>query len=99
MQEHTIYKEDARNELKKPKMYRVIIHNDDYTSMDFVVEVIVKVFRKRVAEATKIMYDVHHRGKGVVGVYPFDIAATKVAQVHTMARDCKYPLKASIEEE
>lgn len=99
MSEKTIIKDKTNTSIKKPKMYKVIIHNDDYTTMDFVIEVIVKVFHKGVSEATKIMYDVHSKGKGIVGVYPFDIAATKVKQVETLARARNFPLKSSFEEE
>ena len=84
--------------LQEPKLYRVILHNDHYTTMDFVVKVIVTVFHKPAAEATKIMLDVHRKGRGMVGVYTFDIAATKVSQVHEMARQSDFPLRASCEE-
>jgi ATP-dependent Clp protease adaptor protein ClpS len=80
-------------------MYKVFLLNDDYTSMDFVVEVIVKIFHKPVPEATRIMMDVHHKGKGMVGVYSYDIAITKVTQVEQSAREKGFPLKAEIEEE
>jgi ATP-dependent Clp protease adaptor protein ClpS len=83
---------------KEPRLYRVILHNDDYTTMDFVVSVIVTVFHKPAAEATKIMLDVHRKGRGVVGVYTYDIASTKVSQVHAMARQSEFPLRASCEE-
>ena len=84
--------------LQEPRLYRVILHNDDYTPMDFVVQVIVAVFHKPAAEATRIMLDVHKKGRGIVGVYTRDIAATKVSQVQEMARQNEYPLKASYEE-
>jgi ATP-dependent Clp protease adaptor protein ClpS len=87
-----------KTRLKEPKLYRVILHNDDYTTMDFVVTVIVSVFHKSAAEATKIMLDVHKKGQGVVGVYTFDIASTKASQVHEMARQNEFPLRASCEE-
>lgn len=99
MSEQTIIKGDTRVDIRKPRMYKVIIHNDDYTTMDFVVEVIVKVFHKGVSEATKIMFDVHSKGQGVVGVYPYDIAVTKVVQVQHLARARSFPLKSSYEEE
>ncbi len=96
------FQEDAgvrqKTRLKEPKLYRVILHNDNYTTMDFVVKVIVTVFRKPAAEATKIMLDVHKKGLGVVGVYTFDIATTKASQVHEMARQNEFPLRASCEE-
>ncbi len=84
--------------LKEPKLYRVILHNDDYTTMDFVVKVVMAVFHKPAAEATKIMLDVHRKGAGIVGVYTRDIALTRVSQVHEMARQGEYPLRASSEE-
>jgi ATP-dependent Clp protease adaptor protein ClpS len=84
--------------LQEPKLFRVILHNDHYTTMDFVVKVIVTVFHKPAAEATKIMLDVHKKGRGVVGVYTSDIAATRVSQVHELARQSEYPLRASSEE-
>jgi ATP-dependent Clp protease adaptor protein ClpS len=99
MSENTSTKEEIRVKLKKPKMYRVILNNDDYTSMEFVVEVLVKIFRKTATEATIIMMDVHEKGKGIVGVYTYDIAMTKVIQVEEMAAEREFPLKASIEEE
>ena len=84
--------------LDEPKLYRVIMHNDHYTTMEFVVEVIIKVFNKPAAEATKIMLDIHQRGKGVCGVFTFDIAVTKTAAVHQLARKKEFPLKCSFEE-
>ena len=99
MANQTIFKEEIKTKLKKPKMYRVIIHNDDYTTMEFVIEVLVKVFHKKVPEATKIMLDVHNKGKGIVGVYTLDIAATKIAQVKEMALESGFPLNLTMEEE
>ncbi len=90
-------KEKSREKVKEPEMYRVVLHNDDYTTMEFVVEVLVKVFRKTVMDATKIMLSVHKYGRGHVGVYTYDIAATKVQQVRRMAREREYPLKCTIE--
>ena len=84
--------------LQEPKLYRVVIHNDDYTTMDFVVQVIMAVFHKPAAEATRIMLDVHKTGHGTAGVFTFDVASTKVSQVHDMARHNEFPLKASCEE-
>jgi ATP-dependent Clp protease adaptor protein ClpS len=97
-----IFEEDAgvrqKPRLEEPRLYRVLLHNDHYTTMDFVVKVVVSVFHKSAAEATKIMLDVHRKGRGVVGVYTLDIAATKVSQVHEMARQGEFPLRASWEE-
>jgi len=89
--------EEIDQELKEPDMYKVILHNDDYTTKDFVVEVIRIVFHKQAIEATKIMMDVHKKGKGVVGVYTWDLAQTKVAQVHLLAKEQEFPLKCTIE--
>jgi ATP-dependent Clp protease adaptor protein ClpS len=89
--------EEVEKELKEPDMYKVVLHNDDYTTKEFVVEVIQVVFHKPAIEATKIMMDVHKRGKGVVGVYTWDIAQTKVAQVRQMAKEREFPLKCSVE--
>jgi ATP-dependent Clp protease adaptor protein ClpS len=97
-----VFQEDAgvqqKPRIQEPKLYRVILHNDHYTTMDFVVKVIVTVFHKPAADATRIMLDVHKKGRGVVGVYTYDIAATKVSQVHEMARQSEFPLRASCEE-
>jgi len=89
---------DNELELQEPKMYRVILHNDHYTTMDFVVEVLMRVFHKPADEAVKIMLDVHKKGAGVCGVYNFDIASTKAFRVHHMARQMEFPLKCSLEE-
>ncbi len=97
-----IFQEDSgvaqKPRLEEPKLYRVVLHNDHYTTMDFVVKVIVSIFHKPAAEATKIMLDVHKKGAGIVGVYTWDIACTKVSQVHEMARASEFPLRASCEE-
>jgi len=89
---------DDELELQEPKMYRVILHNDHYTTMDFVVEVLIKVFHKPADEAVKIMLNVHRKGIGVCGIYTYDIASTKVSHVQHMARMMEFPLKCSLEE-
>ncbi len=89
--------EDIRDELKEPGMWRVVLLNDDYTPRDFVVEILVSIFHKQPIEATKIMLDVHKKGRGMVGIYPFDIGRTKVAQVTQLAREREYPLKIILE--
>ncbi len=85
-------------ELKEPPKYKVLMHNDDYTTMEFVVRVLMTVFHKPKAEAVRIMLNIHHTGIGVCGVYPYEIAETKVALVHNMARKEGFPLKCTIEE-
>jgi len=89
---------ERENDVVEPRMYRVILHNDDYTTMEFVVQVLMTVFHKPAAQATKIMLDVHEKGQGLCGVYSYDIASTKIAQVHFMARQRDYPLRCSMEE-
>jgi ATP-dependent Clp protease adaptor protein ClpS len=83
--------------LQEPDQYRVLLLNDDYTTMEFVVSVLMTVFHKGLPEATRIMLDVHKKGKGTVGVFSYDIAATKVSQVHTLARQNGFPLKCTME--
>jgi ATP-dependent Clp protease adaptor protein ClpS len=85
-------------EIREPKMYRVILHNDDYTTMDFVVEVLISIFHKPAADATRIMIDVHKKGRGICGLYTYDIAATRIARVHQLARKREFPLKCTLEE-
>ena len=85
-------------EIREPKMYRVILHNDDYSTMDFVIEVLISIFHKPAADATRIMLDVHKKGMGICGVYTYDIAVTRVARVHQLAKKREFPLKCSLEE-
>jgi ATP-dependent Clp protease adaptor protein ClpS len=84
--------------IRDPKLYRVILHNDHYTTMEFVVEILVKIFHKPAREAARIMLDVHRRGSGHCGVYSLDIARTKVSQVQALARQHDFPLRCSYEE-
>lgn len=90
---------DTVQETKPPQMFRVLLHNDDYTTMDFVVAILVSVFRKPKGEAVRIMLNVHHQGIGMCGVYPAQVAETKVATVHNRARDNGFPLRCSMEPE
>ena len=91
--------ERTRHETKKPELFKVLLLNDDYTTMDFVVEVLEGIFNKAPAEAYRIMMAVHTQGKGLCGVYPFDIAETKVQTVIDRAREHGFPLKATLEPE
>ncbi len=86
-----------KEELKEPPMYKVLLHNDDYTTMDFVVMVLETIFNKDTAEATRIMLNVHNQGIGIAGVYVREIGETKISIVHDMARKNQYPLKCSLE--
>jgi len=85
--------------LQYPKKYKVFILNDDYTSMDFVVEILMSIFHKSYQEAENIMLEVHKKDKGLCGVYIHEIAETKVMQVSKKAKDHGFPLKATMEEE
>jgi len=87
----------SKNDL--PPMYRVILHNDDYTSMEFVVEILVTVFGKSLEKATQIMLNVHNKGKEMCGIYPRQIAETKVETVHNLASSKGFPLKSTMEKE
>ena len=91
--------DEKKPDVRKTPLYRVVLHNDDYTTMPFVVEILETVFHKSPAEAHRIMMHVHTRGRGVCGVYPFEIAETKVDLVHRRARENEFPLRASLEEE
>ncbi len=86
------------DELKEPRKYRVLLHNDDYTSMEFVIAVLMQVFRKTEEESTEIMLKVHNEGVGVCGVYTAEVAETRVEMVKQLAKQAGYPLKCTIEE-
>ncbi len=88
---------EEEQEIKEPRMMRVLLHNDNYTTMDFVVKILEEIFHKSPAEATAIMLSVHHNGIGVCGVYPAEVAETKVSQVHKRATQAGFPLRASTE--
>jgi ATP-dependent Clp protease adaptor protein ClpS len=83
----------------RPRMYKVIVLNDDYTTMDFVVEILVKIFRKTLEKANEIMLNVHRKGKGICGIYTREIAETKIETVHALAQAQGFPLKCTMEEE
>jgi ATP-dependent Clp protease adaptor protein ClpS len=89
---------NIQDDLEEPPMYRVLLHNDDYTTMEFVVEILQKVFHKSPTEATRIMLLVHKSGVGVCGVFPAEIAETKVEVVHHLAKKHGFPLQCSMEE-
>lgn len=89
----------TRQEVKSPSLYRVLLLNDDYTTMDFVVQVLETIFHKSPPEATRIMLHVHKKGVGLCGVYARDIAETKVETVHGLARGKGFPLMCIMEKE
>jgi len=92
-----VVKERGRTGTDEPSLYKVLLHNDNYTSMDFVVIILEKVFGKSTAQATRIMLQVHHDGVGVAGVYTREIAETKISLVHDLARKNEFPLKCTLE--
>ena len=96
---HDLAVEEARPKIKQPPLYRVVLINDDYTPMEFVVEVLVYVFQKSPEDATRIMLNVHRKGVGICGIYPFEVAETKVNTVETLARENGFPLKCVMERE
>lgn len=95
---HGQLKEKTKKKVSEPKKYRVVLHNDDYTPMEFVVEVLKTIYHKSPVEAHAIMLNVHKRGRGIVGLYPYDIGATKVEQTRRMAKGSGFPLKCTLEE-
>lgn len=94
-----VVEEKTASRTKKPSLYRVFLLNDDYTTMEFVVHVLETVFHKAAAEATQIMLHVHKKGRGLAGIYPKDIAETKVSATEEMARTDGFPLRCEIERE
>jgi ATP-dependent Clp protease adaptor protein ClpS len=91
--------EKTRDVTKRPELYRVVLHNDDYTAMEFVVDILETVFGKSPAEAYRVMLHVHQTGIGIAGVYTHEVAETKVAEVENLAQEAGYPLRASLEKE
>src|SRR5262245_2190254 len=91
-------KERPKTEQKEPTLYKVVLLNDDYTTMEFVIQVLEHVFQKSPAEAYRIMMHVHVNGSGIAGVYPWEVAETKVETVTSLAREAQFPLRAAIEE-
>ena len=83
----------------EPPMFRVLLHNDDFTTMDFVVQILMRVFNKTFEEAARIMLNVHRKGIGLCGVYTYEVAETKVDTVHSLAREHQYPLKCTMEKD
>jgi len=95
--EQTGIRERQRTELREPRRYRVIIHNDDFTTMEFVVKVLMQVFFKSEAEAEALMLQVHHGDKATVGTYSYDVAVSKARKATEMAREEGFPLRLTVE--
>ncbi len=89
----------VEDQIREPSMYKVLLLNDDYTSMEFVVEILINVFHKSIEDATAVMLKVHRLGVGLCGVYTQDVAETKIEQVHAMAREKDFPLRCIMERE
>ncbi len=87
----------SQRKLARPRLYKVILHNDDYTTLEFVVEVLMYVFHHGEAAATEIMLNVHRKGAGVAGVYTYEVAETKVMQVKALAEKAEFPLLCTLE--
>ncbi len=85
--------------IKHPKKYKVFMLNDNYTSMEFVIDILITIFHKSYKQAENIMLDIHKKEQGLCGIYTHEIAETKLMQVHKKARDSSFPLKAIMEEE
>ncbi|MEA3435587.1 MAG: ATP-dependent Clp protease adapter ClpS [Thermodesulfobacteriota bacterium] len=90
---------ETREDVTEPSMYRVLLINDDYTTMEFVVEILMLVFSKSVEEATQVMLNVHRIGVGLCGIYTYEVAETKVDTVDALAKERGFPLKCSMEKE
>jgi ATP-dependent Clp protease adaptor protein ClpS len=95
----TIVVTEKKIKIERPPLFKVLLHNDDYTSMEFVVFILEQIFHKNAADAEKIMMAVHQMGVGVAGVYPFEIAEAKVDKVTMLARQKEFPLRCSLEQE
>ena len=91
--------EEIEEKITEPPMYKVLLHNDDYTTKAFVVEILTAVFNKSIEEATRLMWQVHRNGVGVCGIYPYELAETKINIVTKIARENGFPLKATMEKE
>lgn len=92
-------RQQTKSQVRVPKRYSVIMHNDDYTPMDFVVQVLMEIFNKRKEEAVMLMMMVHKGGKAVVGMYAYDIALTKIRLVTALAEEEGYPFRLTVEEQ
>ena len=90
---------EVGDDIDEPSMYKVLLHNDDYTTMEFVVEILMIVFKKSPEDAVRIMLNVHHKGIGICGVYTYEVSETKVKAVHALAGQYGFPLKCTMERE
>lgn len=98
MEPNSILSQKAKIKVKKPKQYQVVMYNDDYTTMEFVIEILEEIFNKKRQEAEKIMLSIHKAGKGIAGIYSYDIAMTKANTAMAWAKEEGFPFKLSVEE-
>ena len=98
-QDESVAVQEAKPRIKRPPLYKVVLNNDDYTPMEFVVQILESIFRMNAEAATRIMLDVHKSGKGVCGTFSREIAETKVAQVNNYSRENQHPLLCTMEKE
>lgn len=98
METNTAIIEKNKVKIKKPKHYKVVMYNDDFTTMEFVINILVEIFNKKLEEANKVMLDVHKKGKGIAGIYPYDIAISKLSTAMRISESEGFPLKLAIEE-
>ena len=98
MEVNTVIAEKSKVKIKKPKQYKVVMYNDDFTTMEFVVSILLHIFNKKIEEANKIMFDVHKKGRGIAGIYPYDIAVSKLNTTMRISESEGFPLKLTIEE-
>ena len=93
------FKERTKDRIKEPRLYKVIMHNDDFTTMEFVVEILIGIFHKDQLTAETLMLDVHKKGFAVIGRFPYDIAVSKTNKAMALAREKGYPFKMTVEED
>jgi ATP-dependent Clp protease adaptor protein ClpS len=94
-----VTEEENAVKLERPRLFKVLLHNDDYTTMEFVVAILMSVFHHSENDAVAIMLKIHHTGSGIAGIFPFDIAETKVARVMSLAAEAQFPLLCTMEPE
>ncbi len=94
-----IVQDKAKDEVKPPRRFIVLMHNDDYTTMEFVVQTLMEIFRKNIHDAVQIMLDIHHEGVGECGRFTAEVAETKINEVHGRAKEAGHPLRCSMEPE
>lgn len=88
---------EYKEKLEEPGLYNVLLHNDDYTSMEFVVDILISIFKKNGVEASRVMMEVHKKGMGIAGIYPYDIGMSKIQEVKRRAKEESYPLLCTLE--